>query len=91
MYSQWFIFFLLIILSTAEQRNKSIVLHIGGLFDFDHPSIDNGRQDFQAAQMAIDEINTRYHDLFNGVYTLSLLANNSRVRNKEIVITFIVL
>jgi hypothetical protein len=79
MYSQYLIFLILIILSNANRADKSIVLHIGALFDFEHPSIDNGRQDLQAAQMAIDEINFRQKDLFNGQYTLKLLSNNSRV------------
>jgi hypothetical protein len=79
MYSQCLIYLILILLINENQSNKSIILHIGALFDFEHPSIDNGRQDIQAAQMAINEINTRQKDLFHGLYTLKLLANNSRV------------
>jgi len=79
MYSQCLIYLILILLINENQSNKSIILHIGALFDLEHPSIDNGRQDIQAAQMAIDEINTRQKDLFHGLYTLKLLANNSRV------------
>jgi hypothetical protein len=79
MYSQWLIFLILIILINGNLLSKSIVLHIGALFDFEHPSIDNGREDLQAAEMAIDEINNRQKDLFNGLYTLKLLSNNSRV------------
>ncbi len=78
MYSQCLINFILIILINGNRSNKSIVLHIGALFDFEHSSINNGREDLRAAQMAIDEINSR-QDLFNGVYTLELLSNNSRV------------
>lgn len=60
--------------------HQTLVLHIGALFDFKHSSNDNGRQDLRAAQLAIDEINTRRIDLFDGRYTLQLLANHSQVR-----------
>jgi hypothetical protein len=79
MYSQYFMFFIMIILINANQENKPITLHIGGLFNSDNPLLDNGQQDLQAAQIAIDEINLRSHDLFNSRYTLTLLSNNSRV------------
>jgi hypothetical protein len=79
MYSQCFMFFIMIILINANQKNKPINLYIGALFNSDNSLIDNGQQDLQAAQLAIDEINLRYQDLFNGRYTLTLLANNSRV------------
>jgi hypothetical protein len=72
-------FFIMIILINANQKNKPINLYIGALFNSDNSLIDNGQQDLQAAQLAIDEINLRYQDLFNGRYTLTLLANNSRV------------
>ncbi|CAF1614382.1 unnamed protein product, partial [Rotaria sp. Silwood1] len=78
MYSECWIFFILIILSNGNQTNKSTTLHIGALFDFDHLSKDNGRHELQAAQIAIEEINFRQKDLFNGLYTLTLLSNNSR-------------
>jgi len=61
----------MIILINANQQSKPIALHIGALF--------NGQQDLQAAQIAINEINLQYHDLFNGRYILTLLSNNSRV------------
>jgi hypothetical protein len=61
----------MIILINANQQSKPIALHIGTLF--------NGQQDLQAAQIAINEINLQYHDLFNGRYILTLLSNNSRV------------
>ena len=76
MYAQCWIYSFLILFIDA---NQTIVLHIGALFDFEHPSNDNGRQDLRAAQLAIDEINTRRIDLFDGRYTLQLLANNSQV------------
>jgi hypothetical protein len=79
MYSQCLIYFILIILINGNQLNKSIVLHIGGLFNFEHSSVDHGPKDLQAAQMAIEEINNRRNDLFNGTYVLKLLSNNSRV------------
>ena len=79
MYSHCLIFFILIILSDENRTNKPIELHIGALFDSEYPSIDNNRQDFQAAQLAIDEINSRHNELFNGSYTLKLLSNHSRV------------
>jgi hypothetical protein len=79
MYSQYLMVFTMIILINGNQQNKPIVLYIGALFNFDNPFIDNGQYDLQAAQIAIDEINLRYHDLFNGRYTLTLLSNNSRV------------
>jgi hypothetical protein len=79
MYSQCFMFFIMIILINANQKNKPINLYMGALFNSDNSLIDNGQQDLQAAQLAIDEINLRYQDLFNGRYTLTLLANNSRV------------
>ena len=66
-------------LTHASQQDKSAVIHIGALFDCEHPSINNGRQDLQAAQMAVEEINRRQHDLFQANYTLALLSNNSRV------------
>ena len=80
MYSQCWIYSFLILFVNA---NPSIVLHIGALFDFEHPSNDNGRQDLRAAQLAIDEINTRRIDLFDGRYTLQLLANNSQVKSNQ--------
>jgi hypothetical protein len=83
MYSQCLIYIIFILFINDHQ---SIVLHIGGLFDFDHPTIDNGRQDIQAAKMAIDEINSRQRDLFHGLYTLELLANNSRVNRVEMIL-----
>jgi hypothetical protein len=83
MYSQCLIFFILIILSHENRTNKPIELHIGALFDSEYPSIDNNRQDFQAAQLAIDEINSRHNELFNGSYTLKLLSNHSRVYTKN--------
>jgi hypothetical protein len=67
----------MIILINGNQENKSIVLHIGALFN----SENSGQDNLQAAQIAIDEINLRYQDLFNGRYTLTLLSNNSRVYN----------
>jgi hypothetical protein len=79
MYSQCLLFLILIILNNADQQTKPFVLHIGALFDSEHPTIDHGRQDLQAAQLAIEEINRRQNELFNGSYTLRLLANNSRV------------
>ncbi|CAF4926947.1 unnamed protein product, partial [Rotaria sp. Silwood1] len=78
MYSQCFMFSIMIILINANQENKPIVLHIGGLFNTDNPFINNGQYDLQAAQMAISEINQRYYDLFNGHYILNLLSNNSK-------------
>lgn len=78
MYSQCWIYSLLFHLLFIDV-NQTLVLHIGALFDFEHPSNDNGRQDLRAAQFAIDEINTRRIDLFNGRYTLQLLANHSQV------------
>ncbi|CAF3315767.1 unnamed protein product [Rotaria sp. Silwood2] len=78
MYSQCWIFFILIILSNGNRTNKPTTLNIGALFDFDHLSKDNGRHELQAAQIAIHEINLRQKDLFNGLYTLTLLSNNSR-------------
>ncbi|CAF4929123.1 unnamed protein product, partial [Rotaria sp. Silwood1] len=78
MYSECWIFFILIILSNGNRTNKSTTLHIGALFDFDHLSKDNGRHELQAAQIAIEEINFHQKDLFNGRYTLTLLSNNSR-------------
>ncbi|CAF4590511.1 unnamed protein product, partial [Rotaria sp. Silwood2] len=78
MYSQCFMFFIMIILINANQENKPIALHIGGLFNSGNLFINNGQYDLQAAQIAIDEINQRYHDLFNGRYTLTLLSNNSK-------------
>jgi hypothetical protein len=83
MYSQCLIYLILILFINENQSNKSIVLHIGGLFDLEHPFIDNGRQDIQAAQMAIKEVNERRKDLFHGRYTLNLLANNSRVNKNR--------
>jgi hypothetical protein len=79
MYSHCLIYLILIILINGNRSNKSIVLHIGALFDFEHSSINNGREDLRAAQMAIDDVNSRQKDLFKGVYTLELLSNNSRV------------
>ncbi len=72
MYSLCLMFFIMIILINANQENKSIVIHIGALFN-------SGQYDLQAAQIAIDEINLRYDELFNRRYTLTLLSNNSRV------------
>jgi len=66
-------------LSDENRTNKPIELHIGSLFDLEYSSINNGQQDFQAAQLAIDEINSRPNDLFNGSYILKLLSNHSRV------------
>ncbi|CAF1199983.1 unnamed protein product [Rotaria sordida] len=68
----------MIILINANQENKSIVLYIGGLFNSDNSFVNNGQYDLQIAQMAIDEINLRNYDLFNGRYTLTLLSNNSK-------------
>jgi hypothetical protein len=79
MYSQCLIFPIMIILINAKQEKQPIALHIGALFNSDNLSINNGQQDLQAAQMAIDEINFRYEELFDGLYTLTLLANDSRV------------
>lgn len=76
MYSQCLIFFIMIILINTNQQIKPIALHIGALFNF-----DNDEYDLQAAQIAIDEINLRSYDLFNGHYILKLLSNNSRVEN----------
>ena len=67
------------LIPSRSQQNEPIELHIGGLFDFDHPLIDHGQRDSQAAQIAITEINNRRQDLFNNLYTLTLLVNNSRV------------
>jgi hypothetical protein len=64
----------MIILINANQQTKPTALYIGALFNF-----DNDQKDLQVAQIAIEEINLRYKDLFNGRYTLTLLANNSRV------------
>jgi hypothetical protein len=90
MYSQCLIYLIFIIFINENRSNESIVLHIGALFDFEHPSIDHGRQDLQAAQLAIDDINIRYQDLFNGSYTLELLSNNSRVNIKIDFVIYIV-
>lgn len=76
---QYFVFFIMIISINANQSNKPIVLNIGGLFNDGNSSIDHGQDDLQAAQMAVDEINLRSDDLFNGYYYLTLLANNSKV------------
>jgi hypothetical protein len=62
----------MIILISTNQQNKPIVLHIGALFN-------SGQYDLQAAQIAIDEINLRYQELFYSRYKLTLLSNNSRV------------
>jgi hypothetical protein len=87
MYSQCLIFFILI---NGNRPDKPIVLHIGALFDSDYSSIDNGRQDFQAAQIAIEDINHYEEDLFNGSYTLALLSNHSRVNKRFCCVMFIV-
>ncbi|CAF4355794.1 unnamed protein product, partial [Rotaria magnacalcarata] len=72
-------FFIVIILIDANQDNNTpISLHIGGLFNYDNSFINNGKYDLQAARMAIDEINDRYDELFNGRYKLNLLSNNSK-------------
>ncbi|CAF3763691.1 unnamed protein product [Rotaria socialis] len=69
----------MIILIDANQDNSApISLHIGGLFNYDNSFINNGKYDLQAARMAIDEINDRYDELFDGRYTLNLLSNNSK-------------
>jgi hypothetical protein len=71
----------MIILINANQQNKPIALHIGALFNSDNSSLDNGQYDLQVAQIAINEINDHYHELFNGRYILTLLSNNSRVND----------
>ncbi|CAF3827142.1 unnamed protein product [Rotaria magnacalcarata] len=78
MYSQCLIVFVLITSSVGNPANKLSIIHIGALFDFEHPSVDTGRQDLQAAQIAITEINHRHKDLFYGNYVLQLISNNSR-------------
>ena len=95
MYSQCWIFLIVIILSKGNRTNKPTKLHIGALFDFDHLSKDNGRHELQAATIAINDINHRQKDLFKGLYTLTLLSNNSRVyktKQKEYfyILTFII-
>lgn len=72
-------FFVLIVLITAEEIHEPVILNIGALFDFEHSSIGESRQELQSAQIAIDEVNRRNEDLFNGLYRLRLIANNSRV------------
>jgi len=71
--------YLLIILINVYLSKQSFVLHIGALFDFDHPLIDNGQRDLQAAELAINEINRQNQELFDGLYTLKLLTNNTQV------------
>ncbi|CAF1499111.1 unnamed protein product, partial [Rotaria sordida] len=78
MYSQYWIFLIIIILSKGNRTHEPTELHIGALFDFDHLSKDNGRHELQAATIAINDINHRQKDLFKGLYTLTLLSNNSR-------------
>ncbi|CAF4436667.1 unnamed protein product, partial [Adineta steineri] len=58
--------------------NKPTVLHIGALFNYDKTLINHGQRDLQAAQMATDDINHRYQEIFNGRYILNLLSNNTR-------------
>ena len=70
----YYYFFIMIILINANQQPKPTVLNIGELFNS-----DNDQQDLQVAQIAIEEINLRSKDLFNGRYILSLVANDSRV------------
>jgi ABC-type branched-subunit amino acid transport system substrate-binding protein len=65
--------------SSTYGDEQSRTIHIGALFDNDHPTVNHGQQDLQAAQIAIDEINRRRQELFHGLYTLTLLSNNSRV------------
>ncbi len=88
MYSQWLSFFIMIILIDANQQTKPIPLHIGALFNWDNPFNDNGQYDLQAAQIATEEINHRYYDLFHGRYILTLLSNNSRVFKKKTMFFF---
>ncbi|CAF3410764.1 unnamed protein product [Rotaria socialis] len=78
MYSQCLIVFALITSSISNPTNKLSIIRIGALFDFEHPSVNNGRQDLRAAQIAITEINHRQKDLFHGNYVLRLISNNSR-------------
>jgi hypothetical protein len=85
MHSQCLMFFIMIILINANQETKPIALHIGALFNSDNLFINNSQHDLQAAQIAINEINLRYQDLFNGRYTLTLLSNNSRVEKKILI------
>lgn len=86
MYSQCLLYLILIyFINDCQLKQTQIVLHIGGLFDFEYTSKHNGEKEFQAAQLAIDEINSRSKDLFNEKYILKFLSNNSRV-NKKILI-----
>ncbi|CAF1393101.1 unnamed protein product [Adineta steineri] len=68
----------MIILINANQENKPTILHIGALFNYDNSLINHGQRDLQAAQMATDDINHRYQEIFNGRYILTLLSNNTR-------------
>ncbi len=89
MYSQCLIFLIIIILTNDNRADKPMVLHIGALFDSEHPSIYNGRQELHAAEMATEDINLQHEYLFDGLYTLRLLSNNSRVDNKIYFYVFI--
>lgn len=79
MYSQCLFYTILILLINDCQLKQTIILHIGGLFNFEQSSINHGQDEFHAAQLAIDEINNRSKDLFDERYILKLLSNNSRV------------
>ena len=72
----WMILVVLVQISIEFEQSSIKTIHLGALFDFDH----SGQDDFQAAQLAIEEINDRRNEIFNGSYQLVLLSNNSRVR-----------
>ncbi|UJR14921.1 hypothetical protein I4U23_001903 [Adineta vaga] len=78
MHSQCWMFLIMIIYINANEENEPIILHIGALFDHENPLINHGQKDLHAAEMAVKEINTRSHELFNGRYILKLVSNNSK-------------
>lgn len=88
MYARCLTLFTAVLCIHADERNKPIALHIGALFNEETSSGDRGQYDLQAAQLAIEEINLRYQDLFNGRYTLTFLSNNSRVIRSRLIVFF---
>ncbi|CAF0871402.1 unnamed protein product [Adineta ricciae] len=68
----------MIVFLNANEDNKPITLHIGGLFDHENPLMNHGQKDLYAAQMAIKEINSRSDELFNNRYVFELASNNSK-------------
>lgn len=72
MYSQILLSLIMLISIRIIQTIEPIHLHIGALFN---------TNDYQVVRLAIDEINQRTDELFNGKYQLNLIRNNSQVTN----------